>query len=331
MQSAKKPTSKLTSRPIFALTTGDEDGIGLEVTLKALKKNPLKSSSLIVFTGDKLRRNDLKSLLSICHLSATTLAEAISIAKASKNKLIIHLASPEAPAKWVEQAARACMEKKLSGIITGPLSKTGIKQSGIKDMGHTEILKRISGAKAVHMSFVGKEFSVVLATGHLALKDVAHHIHFKSLSDALLNSRRLLAALPRANQKKPLAILGLNPHAGESGLLGEFEGAVFPAILDFAKENGLKAVGPLVPDAAFLPQTRSAYSLYIALYHDQGLIPFKTIHGQDGVHISLGLPFVRTSVDHGTAKDIFGKNKADPTSMKSAIEWAERLVLYSKS
>ncbi|MES2962733.1 MAG: 4-hydroxythreonine-4-phosphate dehydrogenase PdxA, partial [Bdellovibrionota bacterium] len=118
----------------------------------------------------------------------------------------------------------------------------------------------------------------------------------------------------------------LNPHAGEEGLIGESELDVHAKALAFAAEKKIAVEGPLVPDAAFFEKNWKRYSVFVANYHDQGLIPFKMIHGQEsGIHVTMGLPFVRTSVDHGTAKDIFGKDKADPRSMYQALEWAIRL------
>jgi 4-hydroxythreonine-4-phosphate dehydrogenase len=135
--------------------------------------------------------------------------------------------------------------------------------------------------------------------------------------------RRVLDKKPAS---RPLALLGLNPHAGEEGIIGDTEKKIHHSVIESARERGVKIEGPLVPDAAFFEKNWSEYSVYIANYHDQGLIPFKMIHGQEsGIHLTMGLPFVRTSVDHGTAKDIFGKNKADASSMTLAIEWAIRL------
>ena len=136
----------------------------------------------------------------------------------------------------------------------------------------------------------------------------------------------LRKVLDKKQMSRPIAILGLNPHAGEQGLIGSVENRIHAKVLETAAEEKLNVDGPLVPDAAFFPKNWSKYSVFVANYHDQGLIPFKMTHGQEsGVQVTMGLPFVRTSVDHGTAKDIFGKNKADPRSMLQALEWAIRL------
>ena len=129
----------------------------------------------------------------------------------------------------------------------------------------------------------------------------------------------------KSKAPRPIGVLGLNPHAGDSGLIGKEEADIITPVLEKLRGEKVPVEGPLVPDSAFTPSLRERYSLYLALYHDQGLIPFKAIHGQNGVHITWGLPFVRTSVDHGTAFDIAGQGKADSTSMRLAIEWAIKL------
>jgi 4-hydroxythreonine-4-phosphate dehydrogenase len=180
------------------------------------------------------------------------------------------------------------------------------------------------------MGFVGEKFNVVLTTAHLPISQVTKHLSFSTVAEALLHANELRKALPAKIRNKPIGVLGLNPHAGEQGLIGQEELMIFPNLASFAKEKGIPVVGPLVPDAAFFPENWGKFSIYLCLYHDQGLIPFKMIHGQDsGVHISLGIPFVRTSVDHGTAKDIFSKNKANPNSMIDSIRWAVNLARQS--
>ncbi|MGZ6451536.1 MAG: 4-hydroxythreonine-4-phosphate dehydrogenase PdxA [Bdellovibrio sp.] len=244
-----------------------------------------------------------------------------------KGPYLIDIASELSPAEWVQVSAKACMKRTLQGMATGPLSKTNIINSGFKDLGHTDILKRISKTKHANMAFVGNKFNVVLATAHIPLAEVSNHLSFSSVSQSLKNANTLRLKLRKFHKDKPIAILGLNPHAGEEGLIGTEEIKLFPKLKDFALTEKIPVVGPLVPDAAFLNTNWNKYSVYLSLYHDQGLIPFKMIHGQDsGVHITLGIPFIRTSVDHGTAKDIFEKNKANPRSMMEAIQWAIKLA-----
>ncbi|MCB0384980.1 MAG: 4-hydroxythreonine-4-phosphate dehydrogenase PdxA, partial [Bdellovibrionales bacterium] len=164
-------------------------------------------------------------------------------------------------------------------------------------------------------------------TGHLAHKDVAAALTQELVSESIQAANKLRKLLPKKQRDKPLALLGLNPHAGEEGIIGVEENDVLIPALKDARRHKIPIQGPLVPDAAFFKENWNQYSVFVCPYHDQGLIPFKMIHGQDsGVHVTMGLPFVRTSVDHGTAKNIFGKNRANPSSMIEAIKWAIMLA-----
>ncbi|WII73006.1 4-hydroxythreonine-4-phosphate dehydrogenase PdxA [Bdellovibrio sp. 22V] len=313
------------SKVRIALTTGDVDGIGFEVTAKALHHlGPQKNAQLILWRSENVDKRYLRLIdQKFERITVDSLEEALKI----DGPYLVDIASDLSPAHWVEISAKACLAKKIDGIATAPLSKTSIKEAGFKDLGHTDILKRLSKSHFVNMGFVGSKFNVVLTTAHIPVAKISKSLNFKILSESLLNANDLRKKLPANQQKKPIAILGLNPHAGEKGLIGTEELSLFPHIKDFARDNKIPVDGPLVPDAAFFPTNWKKYSVYLALYHDQGLIPFKTIHGQDsGVHMTLGIPFVRTSVDHGTAKDIFGQNKANPHSMIDAIRWAIKLA-----
>jgi 4-hydroxythreonine-4-phosphate dehydrogenase len=314
------------NNPRIALTTGDSDGIGLEVTLKALGKlGPQKGIQFLLWREDSLYASkEIKKLdKKFKRITVESLAEALKI----EGNYLIDIASDLSPAHWVEESAKACMKDQLQGMATAPLSKVTIKKAGFKDLGHTDILKRVSGAKKVHMGFIGDKFAVVLATGHIPITQITKHLSFSSLAEAILHADEMRKLLPAAKKNKPIGVLGLNPHAGEQGLIGKEELLLFPELAAWAKEKKIPLQGPLVPDAAFFPQNWNKYSVYVALYHDQGLIPFKMAHGQDsGVHMTLGIPFIRTSVDHGTATDIFGKNKANPSSMSDAIRWAVKFA-----
>lgn len=309
----------------LAVTTGDIDGIGFEVTAKALDKlGPQRNTQIILWRSEKSSQKYLNLIDKKWErITVDSLDKALKI----NGPYLIDIASDLSPAAWVEISAQACMKKKIHGIATAPLSKTGIKEAGFKDLGHTDILKRVSRAKNVSMGFVGNRFNVVLATAHIPLSQVSKNLDISTLSEALKNANNLRIKLPNTQRNKPIAILGLNPHAGEGGIIGNEELQLFPKLKSYANNNNIPIEGPLVPDAAFFPSNWNKFSVYLALYHDQGLIPFKMIHGQEsGVHISLGIPFVRTSVDHGTAKDIFGKNKANACSMIDAIQWAIKLA-----
>ncbi len=321
------------NKKLFAITTGDSNGIGLEVTVKALvslQKRDLLRSSFLLFrrkesflsanekTVHKKLLKHLDTLFYRIALSAVDDLQVLPKIKASKPILYDYATEEDAPI-WVEEAAQLALNKQISGIITAPLSKTLIRKCGLADIGHTDILKRVSKTKNVYMTFLGDDFHVTLLTGHIPLKNVSSQISSKKI-EALLST--IEKFFPFSNQKK-IGLLGLNPHAGDQGLIGTEEK---DWLKDFVSQRSKNLLGPLVPDAAFQSQNWKKISIYIALYHDQGLIPFKLHHGMNGVHYSMGLPFIRTSVDHGTAFDLFGKNKADPQSMVQALLWAQKMA-----
>jgi 4-hydroxythreonine-4-phosphate dehydrogenase len=309
------------------LTTGDSDGIGLEVTIKALLKiGPQKDATFYYFKKTNNQNSLVKKLDDKFDvISVPNWHDAVHV-PVNSNKQVIEIANHQSPALWVETAALACNTKAADAIVTAPLSKTCIKQAGLNDVGHTEILKRMCGVSNAYMSFVGKNFSVILATGHIPISAVSQKLNPRQLRDVVDASRLLLPLIPTSRRKKPIAVLGLNPHAGDSGIIGsEVEFWIRSEIEKISE--AVPITGPLPPDSAFQKENWEKFSYYIALYHDQGLIPFKLIHGHDsGVHITLGLPIIRTSVDHGTAKDIFGKNRANANSMIDAMKMALNLV-----
>lgn len=318
------------ARKRILITTGDTDGIGLEVTYKALLKIPNKIFKNFIFyiyihsESESYFVKKLKKNFKFVEISEDllTIPENLHLPADSKIQIVI-INSQKSPADWIFEASHLCMKKVFSALVTAPLSKTLIQQSGYKQVGHTEILSQVSKRKNLYMLFLGKYFNVVLLTGHQPLKQVSKSLLKFKDSSFSMELLKIRSRLKPDLKKKPFALLGLNPHAGEGGIIGAREEEYLSC---FFKSQSLPLKGPLVPDVAFQKPYWKRYSIYIALYHDQGLIPFKLIHGQDsGVHITMGLPFIRTSVDHGTAKDLFGKNKANPNSMLDAILWATKL------
>lgn len=317
----------------IVITTGDPDGIGTEVTAKALAKiKPINGVRFYIWRSHLCPPAHLALLDRYFNrITVTSWPEALKTASDSKRDLI-DINSNLLPPHWVETTAKASLFGHIDAMVTAPLSKTSIASAGMSDLGHTGILRRVVGRKELFMGFIGSHFNVVLATGHIPLKEISDTLNAKRIEKAINAANILRQILPKKVMEKPLALLGLNPHAGEEGLIGREEEKAHSTALEAAHTKGIEIEGPLVPDAAFFKQNWRRYSVYIANYHDQGLIPFKMIHGQEsGIHMTLGLPFVRTSVDHGTAKDIFGKNKADARSMTMAIEWALKLCRSSVS
>ena len=317
------------AQPIrIAITTGDVDGIGTEVTAKALARlKPRRGVIFFVWRSPLCPTSHLRLIdRQFKRVTVSSWPEALKVVPDSKDT-IVDINSNLPPPVWVETSAKASFFKHVDAMVTAPLSKTSITAAGFKDMGHTGILQRVSKAEELFMGFIGSKFNVLLATGHLPLSEVASQLTADRLGRAIAASEQLRKMLDKKTSTRPLGLLGLNPHAGEGGLIGGEEQKAHTKAIEKARAAGVEIEGPLVPDAAFFRNNWRRFSVYVASYHDQGLIPFKMIHGQEsGIHVTLGLPFVRTSVDHGTAKDIFGKNKADATSMLLAIEWALKLV-----
>ena len=293
------------------ITSGDLDGIGLEISLKALYEiGPIKGTQFILWRSKKSYLEKYLHQLDKKFQKISCKEKNINSALKS-NAQLIDLICPAKPTEWVKNAAKRCVQFSET-LVTGPLSKIQMQKEGFKEKGHTALLQKISDCPHVFMAFLGAFFNVVLLTDHVPLKKISWNK--KKLHSCLKLCLRLKERMPLSHRKKHIGILGLNPHAGEEGLLGLEEFLLKKQLLPFKEIKG-----PLVPDTAFLKSQQKKISIYVGLYHDQGLIPFKIKHERSSFQLSLGLPFIRTSVSHGTAKDIFNQNKANPLSMKKAI------------
>ncbi|WP_310599284.1 4-hydroxythreonine-4-phosphate dehydrogenase PdxA [Desulfobulbus sp.] len=223
----------------------------------------------------------------------------------------------------IEEAVRLVDAKACSAIVTCPISKKSLQAAGYPYPGHTEMLASLTGSPRVRMMMAGPRLKVVLVTIHVALRQVPELLSPEEIADCIDMTRTSLQrdfalAAPR------IAVAGLNPHGGENGLFGDEETRIIePALAAFAADQ---VSGPWPPDTVFHKAAAGQYDAVIAMYHDQGLIPFKLLHFQDGVNVTLGLPLVRTSVDHGTAYDIAGKNMADPSSLVAALDLVQTIV-----
>ncbi len=324
------PTSKSTIKHYkkVAITTGDAKGIGFEVASRALHDLGPQPKTVFILYRDHQRERlqprylkllDEKFLRLTFNETEAALGflDSLIEARAVPKNLLLDLSLKSNAATWIVDVFTACAQKKITSVVTGPLSKTLIKKSGYSFIGHTGALRKLFPKRDLHMAFVGENFNVLLASDHLPLAKVPSFLNKKNIDSAISSAMQFKKML---NSTKKIAVLGLNPHAGESGLLGNFE-----QHLRLKRFRDLK--GPLVPDAAFLKSNWKKFCIFICLYHDQGLIPFKMIHGQDsGVHVTIGLPFVRTSVDHGTAFDLYNKNRANYASMLDAIRFNLKLL-----
>jgi 4-hydroxythreonine-4-phosphate dehydrogenase len=227
--------------------------------------------------------------------------------------------------RYLKEGVRLCLEERLHALVTGPISKTALRLAGEPYPGHTEMLADMTGAKEVAMAFYGKKLKIVLVTIHVSLKEVP-----KLLSvEKILQVTKLAYLFLKQDlgiERPKMALAALNPHAGEGGLFGEEERQILEPAIEQALREGLPLEGPYPADSLFFRAVSGEFDLVVSLYHDQGLIPFKLLHFHDGVNLTLGLPIIRTSVDHGTAYDIAGKGVARPDSLLAAISLAQQMA-----
>ncbi len=301
----------------IGLTYGDPAGIGPEILLETLKKWKFKSKPIIiglkeiVFTTNKKRLKDKNLKLLSVPSKHTGLHSFLCL----------------------KEAASMAKQKKIAALVTGPVSKQLINNAGIKFKGQTEVLAKFCNIKPenVIMLFIAGDLKIALFTRHIPLKDVSSKLTKHQLINfiSLLN-KELKKWFHIKNPK--IALLGLNPHAGETKQLGTEEKRIIIPIINKFKKEGIKIFGPLSPDGTlakagqyYLNNKKQEYDVYISMYHDQALPMFKAVAGMEGVNVTLGLPFLRVSVDHGTAFDIAGKNIASNESLVSAVKLVDNL------
>jgi 4-hydroxythreonine-4-phosphate dehydrogenase len=315
---------------------GDPAGIGPEVCLHALCEPFVRKICTPVLFGDA---GVLKRLKKGLGCRAISLFEFQKL-KTVQEPLVVNCAAIDArkikPGKvsaacgraayiYIEYAIHAALAGKIQGVVTAPIHKESLNLSGVKFPGHTEIFTTLTGAKRSCMMLYSDKLTVSMVTVHIGYHQVPGKLSIARVFDVI---ELTAEAMKRILRREPLiGVCGLNPHAGEHGLFGrrEEERFVAPAVR-LARKRKIQAEGPLVPDAAFTTNVRKKFDAIVCLYHDQGHIPFKMLAFDTGVNLTLGLPIVRTSVDHGTAFDIAWQGKADPTSLYSAIRVATDLA-----
>lgn len=230
-----------------------------------------------------------------------------------------------AAALCIETGARLALGGRIHGLVTSPISKEALNDAGYHYPGHTQFLARLAGDPDVVMMLAGPKLRVVLVTIHVALADVPGLLSAeKILRTTEITDRALKRDFGLARPR--LAAAGLNPHAGESGMFGCEEETVIRPAVEEARRRGIDLSGPYPPDTLFYRAVNGEFDAVVCMYHDQGLIPLKLLHFKDGVNVTLGLPFIRTSVDHGTAYEIAGRGTADPSSMAAAIRLAAKMA-----
>jgi 4-hydroxythreonine-4-phosphate dehydrogenase len=226
---------------------------------------------------------------------------------------------------YIEEGVRLCRSGVLAGMVTCPIAKVALKMAGSHDPGHTEMLARLTAADEFAMMMAGGRLRVTLVTIHVALGRVVGLLSPEKIFRLIeLTGRSLQRDFALARPR--LAVAGLNPHAGEAGMFGDEEEHLIGPAVTRAIAAGWLVTGPLPPDTVFHKAAAGAFDAVICMYHDQGLIPFKLLHFEDGVNVTLGLPLVRTSVDHGTAYDIAGRGVASPVSLGAAFQLAGEIA-----
>lgn len=324
-------------RPIIGITIGDVNGIGPEIIIKSLEDNRLlKYFTPLIYGSSRVLSYYRKSIESK-NFNFNQISELSRIADRKINVLNcwndqIEIkpgeSTPQAGElafKSLEMATNDLKEGKIHALVTAPINKENIQGEHFKFKGHTDYLTNTFEVKDSLMFMVSEFLKVGLVTDHVSIKDVTPAI---SKEKILIKLKIMEKSLKRdfGITKPKIAILGLNPHAGESGVIGtEDEAIILPAIKE-AKEKGTLAYGPFAADGFFGNMKYKKYDAVLAMYHDQGLIPFKTIAFGEGVNFTAGLPQIRTSPDHGTAYDISGKNMADHNSMRRAIYAAADMI-----
>jgi 4-hydroxythreonine-4-phosphate dehydrogenase len=303
------------------LTLGDPAGIGPEIVAAALHAAPREWRDRVIVYGDRGPLERAAKSLSI-ELPALTIVGDGKGDAATPGKPDV--SSGAAQVGYLEAAAAAAATGELAAIVTAPISKSWARKAGFEFLGHTEMLAARLGARDVAMFFVGPKLKVALTTVHRPLAEVVSDLSTERVRVVIeLVGRSLVRDLGLHAPR--IGVVGLNPHAGEDGLLGDEDADIIaPALV--APLPPATLVGPLVPDAAFRDAVEGRYDALIAMYHDQGLIPVKLIDFEDSVNVTLGLPIVRTSPDHGTAYDIAGRGIARSSSMKRALALAVEMV-----
>ncbi len=333
-------TSSPTQRPIVAITMGDPAGIGPELCLRALAETDLLTECLPVVFGDAsvlsrvAKACDLPQPAQVLtlaewqanpHPTAPAVVDCAAIDGAAVKPGQVAEACGRAAYTYIETAIYAALRGEVGAVATAPIHKEALHLAQVPFPGHTEIFASLTQTKRACMMLASDEITTSFVTTHIGLIDVPTRITEERVLEVIeLTSnamQRLRGMSPR------IAVCGLNPHAGEHGLFGrqEEERLIVPAI-EAAREKGFTVEGPLPPDAAFVPAKRKTVDAFVCMYHDQGHIPFKMLAFENGVNVTLGLPIIRTSVDHGTAFDIAWRGIASPTSLYQAIRWGARLA-----
>ncbi len=332
------------ARPLLAITLGDPAGIGPEVVLKALAHADVYDLCRPLVIGDRriLERaapwvNQPAPTYNLVHDPASgsyqwgtiTLLDLQNADPNACRLAVVSAAAGRAAVEYVFTACDLAMAHTVDAVVTAPLNKDAMNQAGFAYAGHTELLTERTGATRVSMLLTGPNLRIVHVSTHVALREAIRRVtkeRVEAVIDLAYESCRALGiSQPR------IAVCGLNPHASEDGLFGDEEAQAIKPAIAAARAKGRDVSDPQPPDTVFLRATRGAYDIVVAMYHDQGHIPMKLLAFDSGVNVSIGLPIIRTSVDHGTAFDIAGTGQASENSLLEAIKVAVQLVRHGRA
>ena len=327
-------------KTIIGITLGDINGVGPEIALAATSRVWLPHVRLVLIGSRELVAEECKRT----HLpvppewtpsKTSRLLPPVSLwdpptpstrhpATLKREPGRCTAAAARAAHHWICCAVDAAKHRTLHAIVTAPIQKEGFMKAGIDVPGHTELLARELQVKRVEMMLLAGSFRVVLATRHIPIRRVADTLTRASVRDTIEMTADAIRWLGARRQR--IAVCGLNPHAGDGGAIGDEDRRIIQPAIRSVRRTGVTLTGPVPADTVFYQVQQGAYDAVVAMYHDQGLAPFKMVAFEKGVNLTLGLPIVRTSPDHGTAYDIAGRGAANPSSMIEAIKLAAKLA-----
>jgi 4-hydroxythreonine-4-phosphate dehydrogenase len=297
------------------------NGIGVEVALKAVAYGRWPSDTEFVLVGSEAVVRQQAKQMSI-PVSKRFIFHDVGVAIWEPGQLRVDASRLALAA--IEEGVKSCLAGELDGIVTAPVNKQGFMRTGVEVPGHTELLAGLTGRKRFGMLLIGGGLRVMLVTRHLPLAEVAHAITRGAVREAIELAEKGLYWLDLEGGK--IGVCGLNPHAGDGGALGGEEQQVINPVIRRLQQAGVSVEGAIPADTIFHQAKKGAYEMVVAMYHDQGLAPLKMIGFEEGVNVTLGLPIVRTSPDHGTAFSLAGRGEASASSMRAAIRMALRLA-----
>jgi len=330
--------------PLIAITMGDPAGIGPEIIVKAMGEQTVFAQSRPVVLGDEGILSDAarcsKAPITIKRIQEPEegvfrqgILNLIPLTDLSRAE--VPLGEPRsqggaAAYRYIERGVQLAQRGSIDALVTAPISKEALNKAGYPFPGHTELLAKMAGSGDVVMMLAGPRLRVALVTTHLPLRQVPDALTRERITRTIeITSQGLKVYWGIPSPR--LAVAGLNPHAGEGGIFGSEEQEVIIPAIEECRQKGMVVFGPLPADSLFFHAASGRYDAVVSMYHDQGLIPLKLLHFRDGVNITLGLPIIRTSVDHGTGYDIAGQGVADPTSLINAILLAAKMAATKKS